>query len=465
MHDFNSSTPEAEGISSKVLLQMMRKLDELEYVNSIVILRHGRSILEGWKSPYEREMPHQLFSLSKSFTSCAIGLAQADGRLKISDRLVSFFPEYGSCITDARMHNVTLRDLLTMRSGHLCCATKYMFGQRDWVRAFLASPLDVEPGTRFVYNSGASYMLAAVIRRITGENVREYLMPRLFKPLRISPGIWECCPQGTNLGGWGLYLTTDDLAKFALLLLQHGQWDGRQLLPAEYLAEATVRQADNSMNENPDWKQGYGYQFWVSQHGYRGDGAAGQLVLVLEEQGLCVAVTSCLTDMQRLLDVFWNELLPYANDNALPENTAAQAELLDYCKNLKIQPPAVISKGAHDNAYFRFQGNSVGIRQCEVSFGENCCSLTFLTPRGNEQLRAGFGYFEYSVFQLTDVMPHNVAAYAVWTKTSVLEIHTFICDGIYRDVWTVDFSDKKEPLKNRMICSCFRPAKPRLYVE
>ena len=465
MNHFKMVSPESAGISSHVLLRMMEKLSGLEYLNSIIVLRHGCSVLECWIDPYQRETPHQLFSLSKSFTSCAIGLAQAEGRLKITDKLVSFFPEYDSSITDPRMRKVTLKDLLTMRSGHLVCSTRYMAGQQDYVKAFLASPLDTDPGTRFTYNSGASYMLSAVIRRVTGENVREYLMPRIFEPLRISPGIWECCPRGINLGGWGFSLTTDDLVKFSQLLLQHGQWEGRQLLPAEYLAEATVKHADNSMNANPDWKLGYGYQFWVSQHGYRGDGASGQLAIVLEEQDLCIAVTSCLCDMQKLLDVFWDELVPHLQDKPLPEDPDAWRVLREYAAGLKIRPAESAENGKPVNTCFRFQDNAAGIRQCEISFGETGCSLTFLSPHGIEQLRAGFGHFEFSTFQLTDRSPHPVAAYALWTGKYTLEIRSFICDGIYRDFWTVDFSDPEEPLKNRTVCNCFRPEKPRLIVR
>ena len=202
MNAFLKVTPESVGISSRSLLKMMKDLGRLEYLNSIILLRHGRVCLECWLEPYRREVPHQLFSLSKSFTSCAIGLAQAEGRLRITDKLISFFPEYEERITDPRMKKVTLEDLLTMRSGHKVCATRYMAGHSDCVGAFLASPLDTEPGTYFAYNSGASYMLAAVIRRVTGENVREYLMPRLFEPLQISPASGNAVPPASIWAGW-----------------------------------------------------------------------------------------------------------------------------------------------------------------------------------------------------------------------------------------------------------------------
>ena len=462
MKSFPQVSPESAGVSSKALLNMMKKLSGLKYLNSIIVLRHGRSILECFLEPYECNTPHQLFSLSKSFVSCAVGLAQSEGRLKLSDTLISFFPEYDGCVTDPRMRKATLRDLLTMRSGHLVGAEDYMLGKQDFVKAYLASPLDTEPGTRFTYNSGATYMLSAVIRKVTGENVREYLMPRLFEPLRISPGIWETCPKGIDLGGWGFYLTTGDLAKFAQLLLQHGEWQGRQILPPDYLAEAVSKQADNSMNENPDWKLGYGYQFWISKYGYRGDGAGGQLAVILEDQDLCIAATSSMNNMQELLNIFWDELVPHLKPDPLPEAPEDWLALKNYAAALKIPVPAAENGQRRAAASFCFRENTAGVRQCDISFGDDCCALTFHYGAGMEQLRAGFGHFEYSVLRLTDSMPRRTAAYALWTAPDVLEIHSFICDGIVRYVWTVDFSDREEPVRSRNICGCFHTKFPKL---
>jgi len=172
-------------------------------------------------------------------------------------------------------------------------------------------------------------------------------------------------------------------------------------------------------------------------------------------------VTSCLTNMQSLLDIFWEELVPNLKPEPLKEDPGAYRELQEFAASMKITPEPDLAAGKPRNRCFRFQENHADIRQCGISFGENCCSLTFFTPHGPEQLRAGFGHFEYSVFQLTDTRPHPVAAYAVWRSPDELEIRSFIRDGIYRDIWTVDFSDPEEPVRNRTVCSCFRPAKPR----
>ena len=454
-------TPESVGIPSSALLKLMQRLSKLEYINSIKILRHGKTCLEAYVAPYCAEETHQLFSLSKSFTSCAIGLAQAEKLLTIHDKLVSFFPEYADCITDERMNKVTLEDLLTMRSGHLSCPTTYFWDSNDWRKTFLASKLDCEPGSTFTYNSGASYMLAAVIKKVTGLNVREYLIPRLFEPLAIAPGIWECCPDGINCGGWGLYLTTNDLAKFAQLLLQQGSWQGKQILPADYLAQAVQPHADNSVNTLPDWRLGYGYQFWRSQHGYRGDGASGQYVLVLPEQDIAIAMTSCIGCMQDILTAIWEELIPVVADDVLPEDAQIHSQLLDFCPKLHLPPVDGNLALRKPAAHFKFAENPQQIKSCEIAFGENDCTLTFHVNNKSEQLRAGFGFFIRNTFQLTDREPHPTIASAAWQNDHTLEIRTFITDGIYRDTWLIDFNNTSEPITNTMMCACFRPARPR----
>ena len=467
MKNFLKVTPESVGISSQALLGLMQRLSKLEYLNSIMILRHGKLCLEAWMKPYERNMVHQLFSLSKSFTSCAIGIAQGEGLLSIHDKLVKFFPEYMDCITDERMKDVTLQDLLTMRSGHLSCPTGIpeFWTSDDWCKFYLSTRLDCQPGTEFTYNSVASYMLSAVISKVAHCNVREYLLPRLFEVLGIAPGIWECSPQGINCGGWGLYLKTEDIARFAQMLLQKGVWEGRQVVPADYLADAVRFHADNSKNAAPDWKFGYGYQFWLSQHGYRGDGAAGQYAIVLPEEDIAIAVTSCVGNMQNILTAFWEELIPAVQADALPEDPAAFSELTALLETLAIPVVEGDTSRRSGNVSWVFADNPEGVKSCQVNFGSTDVSLIFDGPCGVEELRAGFGYHAPSYLQLTDRRKHPVFASAAWKSDHILEIRTFIADGVYKDVWVIDFSDPVEPLKNQMFCSCFRPGKPRLLVK
>lgn len=462
------STPESVGISSHTLCKLLAELKKLDSLNSIMVMRHGHVCAEGWWKPYSPDIPHSLFSLSKSFTSCAVGIAQSEGLLRLSDTMISYFPEYDSVITDPRMRKVTLRNLLTMASGHASCATPAMFADPDgdWVRGFLSSKLDFEPGTHFAYNSAATYMLAAAVRKVSGENVREYLMPRIFDPLDIVPGMWECCPKGTNKGGWGLYLKTEDIAKFAQLLLDGGVADGRQLIPAEYFLEATTKQIDNSMNEAPDWKLGYGYQFWMCQHGVRADGAHGQYAIAIPEKDIAIATTAGVANMQQVLTLIWDILLPDVTGDTLPEDPVAHKELLEQLDALSIPLAAGDLTPRHAPAAWKFQPNSAGVTDASISFGDKDCTLIFHSKNGEEKLHAGFGFNCDNLLQLNDPYLRRTAASAAWVSDSVLEIALCCYEGSFREVFRIDFASAEKPLTSTSRFCCFRtPFLPELTAE
>ncbi|WP_326999978.1 beta-lactamase family protein [Dactylosporangium sp. NBC_01737] len=282
-------------------------------VHSFVLLRHGETVAEGWWHPYEPERPQTLYSLSKSFTSTAVGLAVADGLLSVDDLVADLLPGHNRDLRGMRV-----RHLLTMTTGHDTDAAPLMAEDPggDWVRGFLGVPVVHEPGTRFVYNSGATYALSAIVQRLTGETLLDYLRPRLFEPLGFGPAAWDTCPRGISFGGWGLRLRTADLARFGELYLRGGRWQGRQLVPAAWVEAATAAQVPNGgpdPDESPDWQQGYGYQFWRCRHGaFRGDGAFGQFVVVMPAQDQVLAVTAGASDMQAVLDAVWAHLLDAA---------------------------------------------------------------------------------------------------------------------------------------------------------
>ncbi|MBP5638988.1 MAG: serine hydrolase [Victivallales bacterium] len=460
MANLNRTTPESVGIPSAVLCKFLTELKSLDSLNSVMLLRHGSVCMEGWWKPYRPELNHILFSLSKSFTSLAVGFAQAEGKLSVKDTLIGHFPEYESCVTDERMRKVTLEDLLTMRSGHASCARPACLADPDgnWARGFISSQFTWEPGTHFAYNSAGTYMLAAVVRKVTGLNCREYLLPRLFIPLDINPGPWECCPKGVNMGGWGLYLKTEDLAKVGQLMLQNGVWNGRQIVPVDYLNMATAKHADNSMNEAPDWKTGYGYQFWRSRHGFRGDGASGQFMVVLPEEDMVFITTAGMGNMQSILDIAWDNILPNLWDTPLPENPAAQAELQTMLDSLEM-PLAIgdISR-RHEPAEWCFDGkNTAGVTHVSFRCEDDECVMEFRSKHGLETLRAGFGHPVCNQhLQLADHLPRLVAADAAWTSENTLEIHVTSYEASFRDVFVFDFGSATEPITARCRFNTFR---------
>ena len=239
---FPRSAPEAQGISSADLLGFVNEAEQkLNALHSFMLVRHGQVVAEGWWTPYAADEPHMLYSLSKSFTSTAVGLAVAEGKLNVDDLVLSFFPDEAPAEPSANLKAMRVRDLLTMSTGHHEDDVKDFPYQSDdsVVKAFLARPVSHKPGTFFFYNTPASYMLSAIVQKVTGQPVVEYLRPRLFDPLGIENPTWDASKQGVSLGGFGLNVRTEDIARFGQLYLQKGMWQGKQLLPADWVETAT----------------------------------------------------------------------------------------------------------------------------------------------------------------------------------------------------------------------------------
>ena len=296
---------------------ILRFLDAVEghpgiEMHSLMVVRHGHVVAEGWWAPYSAARPHLLYSLSKSFTSTAAAFAQAEGLLDLDDTVVSHFGEFAADISDPRSRSVKIRHVASMASGH----TRDMISEalaRDRaepVRGFLLNPPDREPGTVFAYNQPCTYTLASIIQRNAGMPLTRYLRPRLFEPLGIGHVGWQTWPPGREQGFSGLHARTEDIAKLGQLYLQRGRWDGVQLIPEQWVAEATSAQVASPRQPGPDWQQGYGFQFWMSRHGYRGDGAFGQFCVILPGHDTVVVTTACTLQMQAVLDAMWAHLLP-----------------------------------------------------------------------------------------------------------------------------------------------------------
>lgn len=334
------STPESQGVSSAGVRAYVEAADRMVgTMHSFLLVRHGKVVCEAWWKPEGPEKRHQLWSLSKSFTSTAVGLAVEDGKIKLDDKVLSFFPEDAPAEPSENLKAMTVRDLLTMTCGHQTEAK--MTGDQAWVKTFLAQPVPHKPGTHFQYNTPGTYMLSSIVTKATGQTVLDYLKPRLFEPLGIENPEWAASPQGNTLGGWGLMIRTEDIAKFGQLYLQKGLWNGKRLMPAQWVSQATAKQvpndAGNPAPEKSDWAQGYGFQFWQCRHdAFRGDGKDGQYCIVMPERDAVVAITANTPDMQRELNVVWDYLLPAIQTEALPENPGEFEKLKAVCADLAV---------------------------------------------------------------------------------------------------------------------------------
>ncbi len=332
------SSPEDQGVSSPALLKFVEAADKsIDSMNSFMLLRHGHVVAEGWWAPYDADSPHSLYSLSKSFTSTAVGLAIAEGKLSLDDEVLGFFPDDAPPEPSHHLKAMRVSDLLRMSTGHQVEPPRTP--DRPWTEAFLAQPVPHKPGTHFLYNTSATYMLSAIVQKATGLTVLDYLKPRLFEPLGIERPTWESSPQGVTTGGYGLSIRTEDIARFGQLFLQKGEWRGKRLVPEAWVEAATARQTSNGSNPKSDWDQGYGYQFWRSRHGaYRGDGAFGQFCIVLPEQDAVIVITSGVKDMQAVLDLVWEGLLPALQSAPLAADDEARRRLEHALNGLSLRP-------------------------------------------------------------------------------------------------------------------------------
>ena len=334
------SSPEAQGISSQAAVEFVEALDKVNTPHSVMVVRHGQTIVEAWWKPEAPDKPHVLWSLSKSFNSTAIGLAIADGKLSLDDHVLKFFPNDAPADPSDNLKAMTVRDLLTMTCGH-DTEPKAVGGPS--VKQFLAHPVIHQPGTHFQYNTMGSYTLSAIVTKVTGQTSLEFLKPRLFEPLGIENPQWDASPEGNSLGGYGLKLRTEDIAKFGQLYLQKGKWNGKQLIPQQWVEQATSKQVPNDQESHSkigvDWAQGYGFQFWRCTHNaFRGDGAAGQLCVVIPDKDVVVAITADTGNFWGEMYAIWEKLYPEFGDKPLADEFAGQEKLKEATAKLEAHP-------------------------------------------------------------------------------------------------------------------------------
>ncbi|MCL6452260.1 MAG: beta-lactamase family protein [Alicyclobacillus sp.] len=418
-------------------------------MHSLLWLHRGKVVAETFWHPYHPECPHTLNSLSKSFTSAAVGLAISEGRLTLHQPVQSFFPE---CSAPSTGPEIQVRHLLTMTTGHASDTLPALWNDPDgdWVQAFLDAPVVFAPGTRFVYNSGATYMLSAILQRVTGERLLDYLRPRLFDPLGIPNPVWETCPRGVNTGGWGLRLRTEDVAQFAQLCLQRGSWRERQLLPADWLDEATAWQTP-SEGGGVDWRQGYGYQFWRCRYGaYRGDGAFGQFFVVMPEHESVVVVTGCTVQMQQVLDGIWTHLLP------LLERHPTVGPPVDRPDPVSALP--TVSSGTAPaepsrwDGVYRVDPNELGITHVRVAFRRDEAMMELRTATGEHAVACGIGSWKVQQTTLaadrtrvgpleaTLAEPLRIAACGAWRDPTTFEMKWQYVETPHSDTVTCRFT-------------------------
>jgi CubicO group peptidase (beta-lactamase class C family) len=446
------SSPEAEGIPSSAILDFIKAVEQhthpLDAVQGLMLLRHGNVAAEGWWTPYGPQYSHSLYSLSKSFTSTAIGLAIAEGRLTVDDPVLKFFPDDAPSNPSKNLKAMRVQHLLSMNTGHKEDTTLHVFRGKDdnWARVFLSLPVKYHPGRWFVYNTAATYMLSAIITKLTGEPLLDYLRPRLFHPLGIENPTWETDPRGVNLGGTGLHITTEDIARFGQMYLQKGMWQGQRIVPEEWIAEATKATSDNSNTQtNPDWSVGYGYQFWRCRHNaYRADGAFGQYCIVMPEQDAVLTMISGVQNMQAVLDHVWENLLPAMQPEALPANSQAYTELCDKLATLSL--PLVKGQASSPNVEqwsgktYKLEDNHLKLDSVAIQFGDKRSTLIIGNERGEHSIEIGYSTWLRETSNARGRGDELIAACGAWTAADTYEVRACFNEDAYCPVFRFDYT-------------------------
>lgn len=442
-HYLGNSTPEAEGVSSEGIVQFFDALEgENNEIHSFVIIRHGKIISEAWWKPYGKDLRHVMYSVSKSFTSIGVGIAISENKLKLTDKVYTFFPESTPDTLSANMKDMTVEDLLKMATGMNTDPLYVARSAKNWPLLFLSSPVENKPGSVFKYNNMATFMLSAIVQKATGQKLVDYLKPRLFDPLGITNYKWDDTPEGYTLGAIGLKITSYDMARFGQLMLQKGNWQGKQLVPSSWVEAASYFQIQGNAPENPtprefnDWEQGYGYQFWRGrENSYRADGLGGQFIIVLPEKDAVVVLTAAATNTQKELDLVWKHLVPAMHDKVLPENKEALAILKSRIDVLSgerlVERPSKLAKKI-SGKHIEVSKNEAGISGLSI-YIDGADNMSLKIFHGNEvsEMKADYGDWELSNTLLKSLVgssmnnsagPYKVASMYDWINDTSMNI-------------------------------------------
>jgi len=398
--------PEEVGVSSQAVAAFIEDLNESKIeTHSLMILRRGQVAFECWAEPFGPDIPHTMFSVSKSFTATAVGFAINEGLLSLQTRVVDILPEYKPAKTDENLEKLNVYHLLTMTAGKDVLALSDKT-KNQWIKDFFDAKWSFAPGDFWRYISENCFILCVMLVRVTGMSVTDYLTPRLFEPLGYNRiPFWEKDGYGIEAGGWGIYLTTEELAKFTLCYSRGGVFNGKQVIPANWAKEAVKKQVENLQYNDLASTSGYGYGFWRNPvpDAYRADGLFSQFGMVFEKYDACLIMTASEVFEDKARDCIWRHFPGvFCEESTMPAADAALKE------KLKLRNMPVLSKTPRsrlekniEGTIFKINKNAVlekiglpigilisamvqlnhekltGIEAVKFTFGENECKMTW----------------------------------------------------------------------------------------
>lgn len=408
------------GVTKASLAAFIRRAHESGVdIHALSYRKNGQVAAELALPPYAFDQRAQLYSLSKSFTSIAVGIAADEGLLRADEKIADIFPDKLPADAPEAAREARLCDLLSMQSGHAVCALESML-EGDPVAKFLQAPMPHKPGTTFVYSTGATCVCAAAVERRAGMPLTDYLEERLFRPLGIARPRWKTL-GGVTLGGVGLYLSAADLVPFAEMLRCGGVYNGRRIVSEQWIKAATSRHSIDMNNGSHDWTAGYGYQFWLNDNGkgYRGDGAFGQLCIVIPDRGVTFILLAEATNMQREMDV----IMDFIEHDDAPDGPDELPGAL--------YTPAPTEQTAFSRVW-TCEENAAGIRTLRLDCDGETLRITKTDARGEQTITAGNGRYAVSSYTMTKLYPciSQLEAYAPFEELKTAAFYTLGDGGV-----------------------------------
>ena len=398
---FTYATPESVGISSENIKKYLEILEENGICSHGVVMARGDKIFfENYWAPFHKDYLHRQYSVTKSFVSIAIGFLEQEGKISLDDKLTKFFPEESKFATNHYMLEQTLRDMLKMATG-LHQQNWFDICEDDRVEAYFKNTLpDSRPtGTIYDYDSSGSFMLGAVVERVTGQNLMDYLQEKLFRKIGVSENAYFLkCPGSHAWGDSALLCTTTDLLKTGRFLLNGGKWEGEQILNEAYVREATKKQIDNNVTGTVSFdRMGYGYQIWRSwDDSFFFNGMGCQFMFAVPGTDIVFAYNADNQGIDHgkktVVENFFNLISRTAGD-PLPENPVVQKELADYAASLKL----MVSHGEKSSATaaevngvtYLLEENPMGITKLRLDFEGDRGTLSYTNAQGDKILPFG----------------------------------------------------------------------------
>lgn len=434
------STPREQGVDA---ISVAAFLDEVSAagleLHSFMLWRHGHVVAEGWWWPYRADRPHMMHSLTKSVTVSGVAIAMDEGHFGPDDKVISFFKdELPSRVSD-NLAAMTVKDLMTMRTGHANETSGSVWRQikTSWVAEFFKIPVVYQPGTKFVYTSAASFMLSAIVTQTTGQKLRDYMEPRFFAPLGIKDLRWDIGPGGINPGGNGLTWTTPDVLRLGALYAQNGIWNGKRILSADFIKAASTPQVAEGE---------YGYQWWIGPNeAYYALGLFTQMSIVFPDHDAVLAVTSAIDGREHLLPLVWKHFPSAFGAGKTSAGAVSEAALQGKTKSLQLLPPLAASSSPTaariSGRTFNVESNEDEVASVRFDFKGDRCDFVLHDARGEHEITNGLQDWAEGTTSMTGNRLHHeyqlddmrVVAGGRWLDANTFEMTWQFVESAFRD--------------------------------